>query len=109
MDSLRLFLERNAQALVIFFACLTFIVVVIRPFSMALVEYLHRREVKASKKRTAAKPAKPLEGEMEELLGKATSMGLTDQEKIRRLAQSDPDRAKDLVLSWIYGEDSSGR
>lgn len=104
MDSLRLLLERNAQALVIFSACLTCIFVVIRPLSRVLIEYLHRRAITAAKKRVAPEPAKPLEGEMEDLLGKAASMGMTDQEKIRRLAQSDPDRAKDLVLNWINGD-----
>lgn len=106
MDVLRLFLDRNAHALVIFFASLTCIFLVIRPLSRSMVEYLHRRKIEEVKKQEASRPPKPFDGEMEELLGKAATMGMTDQERIRRLAQSNPDRAKDIIRNWIYGDDS---
>lgn len=109
MDALRLFLEQNAQAIVIFFACLIAIFLVIRPLSVALVEFLYRRKIKETQKKVAPKPQKPLDSEMEELLDKAAAKGLTGQERIRRLAQSDPDKAKDLVRSWIHGNENGAR
>jgi flagellar biosynthesis/type III secretory pathway M-ring protein FliF/YscJ len=102
MDAFRELLERNAQAIVIFAACLACIFFVIRPLSMALIEFLHRRKIEEMKKEAAIRPPKPADNEMGELLGKAAAMGLTDQERLRRLARSNPDEAKDVVRNWIY-------
>ncbi|MFZ5775389.1 MAG: hypothetical protein ACOY3Z_07905 [Thermodesulfobacteriota bacterium] len=32
--------------------------------------------------------------------------GMTDQERISRLAQSDPERAKDLIRQWLRDEEN---
>ena len=108
MNELLFFLQRNSQPIVIFFACLTCIFVVIRPFSMGMVEYFHRRRIAEAEKLADAGP-QPLDREMEALFVKAAAMGVTDLERLRRLARNNPDRAKDMIRNWIYGEDSSPR
>ena len=47
------------------------------------------------------KDADILVAELEESLGIGRKPSLSDQEKIARLAKSDPERAKELVRHWL--------
>ena len=109
MDFFLLFLERHAEAIVVFWVFLAIIFVVIRPGMRFMLEYFHRRKIEAIRKEAVNQPPKELDTEMEGLLQKATIMGMTDPERIRRLAQSNPERAKDLIRNWIHGEGMVGR
>ena len=109
MDFFLLFLERHAEAIVVFCIFLAIIFVVIRPGMRFMLEYQHRRKIEAIRKEAASQSSKELDTELESLLQKAATMGMTDQERIRRLAQSNPEHAKDLIRNWIYGEGRANR
>ena len=106
MDSFLFFLERHAKAILVFFILLALIFVVIRPAMRFMIEYLHKRKIEEMRKEAVSQTLQKLDTEMEEMLQKAANMGLTDQERIRHLAQNNPERAKDLILQWMHGENT---
>jgi len=104
MDLLYFILERYISVIVLFIVFLVVVFAVVRPALRLLVEVQHRRKLEEIKQERAALSEKAVERELEEMLQQASVMGMKDQQHIRRLAQSDPEQARDQVRSWIHGE-----
>lgn len=91
--------EWLVKPLVILLIAVAVLLLVIRPFLrlLAAKQYAPRRPVERGE------AAAPGAAESEEDLS-LSPRGLTDKERIYRLAQSDPDRAADLVRRWLREE-----
>lgn len=104
MEKYRAMLEWLAMPLVYLLVAVLVLLFVIKPFFKILA-------AKQLESRTAGITGKPGmhgpaigEGGVEEEDFSLAPRGLTDQERIYRLAQSDPDRAADLVRRWLREE-----
>ena len=91
--------ERLVMPLVILLVVLFFMLFVIKPFLRLMTE----QQLAAQRASELAEKELAAEGEEEEDLSLAP-IGMTDQERIFKLAQSDPDRAADLVRRWLREE-----
>ncbi len=89
-------LERLAQPIgyLIFAICL--LLFVVRPFFRLLSNKQIEEQRQAMMAQVSEEEAKVEEDELS-----LPTMGMTDKEKIYKLAQSDPDRAADLVRRWL--------
>jgi len=104
MDLLFLILDRYSGLIVLLIVFLVLIFAVVRPGMQLLVEMQHRRKLEEMRKERAGLSEKPAEAELEDLLQQASAMGMTDQEHVRRLAQINPELARDQVRNWIHGK-----
>ncbi len=94
--------ERLAQPIIYLVAALCFVFFVIRPFFRLLSHKQleeQRHTVLAGRTGGVMEPERTPEEELA-----LRPMGTTDREKIYKLAQSDPDRAADLVRRWLREE-----
>ncbi len=95
--------ERLAQPLIYIIGAVCFVVFVVRPFFRLLSHKqleAQRREILAGK--AGAKVDGEVPAQEEDLSLKP--IGMSDREKIYKLAQTDPDRAADLVRRWLRQE-----
>jgi flagellar M-ring protein FliF len=99
LDKWRDLIEQFLMPFVYLIIGVLFMLLVVRPFFRILSK--KRFEETAEGRRAAMKGVE--EGEEEEDL-KLKQPGLTDKERMYRLAQSDPDRAADLVRRWLREE-----
>lgn len=104
MEKYRAIMEWLAMPLVYLLVALLVILFVVKPFLKILAaKQLEAGASGAMVKHGAHGPAVGgVAGEEEDL--SLAPRGLTDQERIYRLAQSDPDRAADLVRRWLREE-----
>ena len=100
MDKWRGLIEKIALPLIILIVVIVVIFFVLRPFLTLLAE---QSRVRAMEKAQQQAREEAGEGEPEEDLS-LKPLGLSDKERIYRLAQSDPDRAADLVRRWLREE-----
>ncbi len=104
MEKYRAIMEWLAMPLVYLLVALLVILFVIKPFLKILAaKQLEAGAAGAMAKHGVHGPAVGGVAAEEEDLSLAPR-GLTDQERIYRLAQSDPDRAADLVRRWLREE-----
>jgi flagellar M-ring protein FliF len=91
--------ERLVMPVVVLLLALFFMLFVVKPFFRLMTEQQRaaQRAAELAEKELSA------EGEEEEDLS-LSPIGMTDQERIFKLAQSDPDRAADLVRRWLREE-----
>ncbi|MEW6429602.1 MAG: hypothetical protein AB1568_16395 [Thermodesulfobacteriota bacterium] len=96
-------LSRLSRPIVVFCVFLAVLFLVVRPLTAWLAGYVARRS-RQQDGETEEQQAAPLDAEMESLLAEAreAEMTLTNQERIRRLAASDPERAKELIRTWLH-------
>jgi flagellar M-ring protein FliF len=104
LEKWRSLLEHLAVPVVLLLVAVAFLFFVVRPFLRMLsnqqLETQRQAEMAA---RTAAAPgARGVAEEPEDLT--LQPLGMTDKEKIYKLAQSDPERAADLVRRWLREE-----
>ena len=102
MGRWQLLIERLAQPIIYLLVAICLILFVVRPFFRLLS---HKQMEEQRRTTLAGRGGGVLEAEMtpeEELALKP--MGVSDREKIYKLAQSDPDRAADLVRRWLREE-----
>ncbi|WP_049824369.1 flagellar M-ring protein FliF C-terminal domain-containing protein [Desulfurivibrio alkaliphilus] len=101
MEQWRELAEWLAMPMVYLLIALAVILFVVRPF----LRLLAAKDLEAKRAaQMAAAGAVAGAGEQEEEDLTLGPKGLTDQERIYRLAQSDPDRAADLVRRWLREE-----
>ncbi len=93
-------ISRLALPLVLLIMALGLVMFVIRPF-FRLMASQHEAAQRAAD--MAQKELAMADGETPEDLS-LTPMGMSDKERIFKLAQSDPDRAADLVRRWLREE-----
>lgn len=98
MDKWRPLIEWVAMPLVYLLIALAVILFVIRPF----FKLMAARQLETQKLAALGEQTRKEVVEEEELA--FGPKGMTDQERIYRLAQSDPDRAADLVRRWLREE-----
>ncbi|MEA3546733.1 MAG: flagellar basal-body MS-ring/collar protein FliF [Thermodesulfobacteriota bacterium] len=99
MEKWRTLAEHLVMPFVILLLSVAFLLFIVKPFFRLMSEQ------QASAQRAAVLAEKGLsEEEMEEEELKLQPLGMTDQERIYKLAQSDPDRAADLVRRWLREE-----
>ena len=99
MEQWRELAEWLAMPLVLLLVAFGLMLFVIRPF----LRMLAAKDLEAKRAAQMAAAGITQVGEVEEDLTLGPK-GLTDQERIYRLAQSDPDRAADLVRRWLREE-----
>lgn len=99
LDKWRGVLEWLAMPFVYLLMAIGFMVFVIKPFFRLLAT----KQVESRRMAQMAERARSEGGAEEEDLSLAPK-NLTDQERIYRLAQSDPDRAADLIRRWLREE-----
>lgn len=98
LDQYRVLLNQLALPVALLLVAVCFFLFVIRPFFRLM----------ANQQLAAQRMAEQAEGELvaaqtaEDL--SLTPLGMTDKERIYKLAQSDPDRAADLVRRWLRSE-----
>lgn len=91
--------ETLAVPLVLLVVAVSFLMFVVRPFLRLLAnQHLESQRTKEA----ALRPAGAGESEEEDF--SLTPRGMTDKERIYKLAQSDPERAADLVRRWLREE-----
>jgi len=101
-------IERLAQPLFYLLVAVCLVVFVVRPFFRLMSRKQleeQRRAILASKVGAvgpAAERGEAVPGQEEDLSLKP--IGMSDREKIYKLAQTDPDRAADLVRRWLRQE-----
>ncbi len=107
MDTLLQIMDILARPLMTFVVFLLVIFLVIRPAMHLLADLLVNRRRKTDDEEEDLEIVKEAAGEEEllELLRRA-GPGLTDRDRIERLAKSDPDKAKQLVQAWIRDHSS---
>ena len=95
-------LEHLAVPVVLLLVAIAFLFFVVRPFLRMLSnqQLETQRQAEMATKTTAASGGGGEEQEDLSLL----PLGMTDKEKIYKLAQSDPERAADLVRRWLREE-----
>jgi len=98
MEKVLTLVELLAKPLLVLVVVLLVLLFVVRP----LVKLLGARPPKGPARPAplSEKQFNALAAELEASMGKRKPT-LSDQEKITRLAQSDPDRARDLVRRWL--------
>lgn len=89
-------LERLAQPLIYLLFAICFIIFVARPFFRLLAN----KQLDEQRRTMLAQVAEQESADREEELA-LPSVGMSDKEKIYKLAQTDPDRAADLVRKWL--------
>ena len=100
MDKWRELIEWLAMPIVYLLIAIAFLVFVVRPLLKLLATRRVEPQFSPEMLEKAAKLGIPTEEEDLSLAPK----GVTDQERIFRLAQSDPDRAADRVRRWLRQE-----
>ncbi|MEW6520925.1 MAG: flagellar basal-body MS-ring/collar protein FliF [Thermodesulfobacteriota bacterium] len=97
----RTLFEHLAVPLVLLLVAIAFIMFVIRPF----MRLLSHQQLDAQRKAELAAQAALKKGTPEEQEDLSLQpLGMTDKERMYRLAQSDPERAADLVRRWLREE-----
>lgn len=94
-------IDRLAQPVIYLLVSICFVFFVVRPF----FRLLSTRQLE--EQRRVMSVSKPMGGLGEEATEEDLSlkpMGISDKEKIYKLAQTDPDRAADLVRRWLRQE-----
>ncbi len=89
-------LERLAQPVIYFIFAVCVILFVVKPFFRLLSNKQIEEQRRAILAQAAEEEVKVQEDDLT-----LPNMGLSDKEKIYKLAQSDPDRAADLVKRWL--------
>lgn len=105
MERWQRLLERLAQPVTYLMVAICFVFFVVRPFFRLLTNKQieeQRQALQATKARPKMEGAGPQVGEEEDLSLKPIAM--SDRDKIYKLAQSDPDRAADLIRRWLRQE-----
>ncbi|MDH3392466.1 MAG: hypothetical protein OEL66_00535 [Desulfobulbaceae bacterium] len=102
MDKLLSIIDGYGPQLGVLFAFLFVVLFVIRPLVKLLSAEPKRGRVSsgATERPLTRREVDTLVAELEESLG-VGKPSLTDQEKISRLAKSDPEKAKELVRHWL--------
>lgn len=98
LDQYRSLLDQLALPAVLLFVAICFFMFVIRPFFRLMSNQHvadHRAATQAEQELVAVESSEDLT---------LTPLGMTDKERIFKLAQSDPDRAADLVRRWLRSE-----
>jgi flagellar M-ring protein FliF len=98
VDQWRELVERLAMPVIYFMLAITLFFLFVRPFFRLMVA----RETGAQRTAELAAPGGP--GQLHEEDLSLSPRGLSDQERIYKLAQSDPVRAADLVRRWLREE-----
>ena len=99
MEKWRTLAEHLVMPFVILLLAVAFLLFIAKPFFRLMSEQ------QAEVRRAAVLAEKGIsEEELEEEELKLHPLGMTDQERIYKLAQSDPDRAADLVRRWLREE-----
>jgi len=99
LDRLQPIIDRTAMPLVYLIGGICVIVFVIRP----MFALLSKSQMQAKRQGIRGEAEKDVSQEEEENLT-LKPVGLSDRERIYKLAQSDPDRAADLVRRWLREE-----
>jgi flagellar M-ring protein FliF len=101
LEKWRVLLEQVAVPFVLLLVAMAFLFFVVRPFLRLLSnqQYESRRQAEMAAKAVLGKAP----GEEAEDLS-LTPLGMTDKERMYKLAQSDPERAADLVRRWLREE-----
>lgn len=100
MEKWRTLVENLAVPVVLLLIALGFLFFVVRPF----LRLLHNQQAEAKRQADLAEQA-ALAAEQQELEDDALRpLGMSDRERIYKLAQSDPERAADLVRRWLREE-----
>jgi flagellar M-ring protein FliF len=89
-------LERFAQPMIYLLLSICFIFFVVRPF----FRLLSTKQLEEQRRAMLAKVDEEETQITEEELA-LKPLGMSDKERIYKLAQSDPDRAADLVRRWL--------
>lgn len=92
--------EHLAVPLVLLLVAVAFIMFVIRPF----IRLLGNQQLEAQRKAELAARSALKRGTEEQEDLSLTPIGMSDKEKMYKLAQSDPERAADLVRRWLREE-----
>ena len=100
MDKWRELIEWLAMPIVYLLIAVSFLLFVVRP----LLKLLATKKVGSHRIAEISEKAAALGITPEEEDLSLAPKGLTDQDRIFRLAQSDPDRAADLVRRWLRQE-----
>ncbi|MCJ7600081.1 MAG: flagellar M-ring protein FliF [Desulfobulbaceae bacterium] len=95
LEKWRSLFEHLAVPFVLLLVAVAFIMFVIRPF----IRLLGKQQLEAQRQTKLAARSGLKMGEEEDLT--LQPLGMTDKEKIYKLAQSDPERAADLVRRWL--------
>jgi flagellar M-ring protein FliF len=98
LDQYRVLLNQLALPVALLLVAVCFFMFVIRPFFRLMADQqlaAQRMTEEAEQELVAAQTAEDLS---------LTPLGMTDKERIYKLAQSDPDRAADLVRRWLRSE-----
>jgi len=96
MQKWQTLVERAIMPVLTLVAILGFFLFVVRPF----IKLIGEQKEKTAREERYIKEYGSVEEEEEEEVG-FKARGLTDRERIYKLAQSDPDRAADLVRRWL--------
>jgi flagellar M-ring protein FliF len=100
LEKWRSLLEHLAVPFVLLLVAVAFIMFVIRPF----MRLLSNQPLEAQRKAELAARTGLKKGTEEQEDLSLQPLGMTDKEKIYKLAQSDPERAADLVKRWLREE-----
>lgn len=98
LDQYRQLLNQLAYPVVLLLVAICFFIFIVRPF-FRLMANQHLAE-----QRAADQAEQELAGAQYPEDLSLTPLGMTDKERIYKLAQSDPDRAADLVRRWLRSE-----
>lgn len=101
MDKWRSLMEHLAVPIVLLIVALGFLLFVVRPFLKLLRNQQLEAKRAAEQAEKDAMKVEKAEGEEDLAL---QPIGMTDRERIFKLAQSDPARAADLVRRWLREE-----
>ncbi|MDA8164237.1 MAG: flagellar basal-body MS-ring/collar protein FliF [Desulfobacteraceae bacterium] len=99
LDQWRDLIERLAMPLIYLLLAIVVLLFVVRPFFRLMTA----KQLEARRTAEAAAGSEITLGEREDDLS-FSPRGMTDQERIYKLAQSDPSRAADLVRRWLREE-----
>ncbi|MBU0965748.1 MAG: flagellar M-ring protein FliF [Proteobacteria bacterium] len=100
LEKWRSLFEHLAVPLVLLLVAVAFIMFVIRPF----MRLLSNQQIDAQRKAELAAHATMKIGTEDQEDLSLQPLGMTDKERMYRLAQSDPERAADLVRRWLREE-----
>jgi flagellar M-ring protein FliF len=100
LEKWRSLLEHLAMPIILLLVAMAFLFFVVRPFLRMLSkqQFEAQRQAELTTRAAAAPGAEEQEGFA------LQPLGMTDKEKIYKLAQSDPERAADLVRRWLREE-----